>query len=48
MPLNPHAKLISNPFDLAALERKPTRDGLWGINAVDIQLYNYIMIVVCP
>src|SRR3989344_3168882 len=27
MSLNPQANLIQNPFDLAALEKKPTRDG---------------------
>jgi len=27
MPLNPQAKFVENPFDLAALEKKPTRDG---------------------
>jgi len=29
MPINPKAKLVSNTLDLASLEQKPARDGLW-------------------
>ena len=46
MPINPKANLVQNPFDLAVLEKKPTRDG-FGKGLVEAGEKDSRVVVLC-
>ncbi|MDP3735124.1 MAG: hypothetical protein Q8R39_01700 [bacterium] len=48
MSLNPQAKLVPNPFDIASLEKKPTRDGFGKglVEAGEIEIHDKIRLCI--